>query len=209
MEHFKHIDKKKKKKRLTTVSIVWLWTSSAVNDGRGLENTTFEPAAVFGEDGLRGWHSREAHNTHTHTQTENQKSLYGAGTKGLFAQWPFALRWGVAGMLGPEQGHKHQTLEPSTEGGGRIHMSVCGYVGCNTQRDAEATINIFAKGNSSFSGRTLNCQSLHDSSLSDSSLISAWQNPIWLFNHFLLSQEATGPHRTLKTSSWIPLFPAD
>lgn len=28
-------------------------------------------------------------------------------------------------MLGPEQGHKHQTLEPSTEGGGSIHMSVC------------------------------------------------------------------------------------
>lgn len=73
------------------------------------------------EDGLRGWHSREAHNTHT----QNQKSLYGAGTKGLFAQWPFALQWGVAGMLGPEQGHKHQSLEPSTEGGGSIHMSVC------------------------------------------------------------------------------------
>lgn len=59
--------------------------------------------------------------------TQNQKSLYGAGTKGLFAQWPFALKWGVAGMLGPEQGHKHQILEPSTEGGGSINVSLCAW----------------------------------------------------------------------------------
>lgn len=82
------------------------------------------------------------HNTHT----ENQKSLYGPGTKGLFTQWPFALRWGVAGMLGPERGHKHQTVEASTEGGGSIHMSVCvcmryGYVGRAALSDAEVKIN--------------------------------------------------------------------
>ncbi len=33
--------------------------------------------------------------------------------------------------------------------------------------------------------------------------------PVWLFNHFLLSQKATGPHRTLDTPSWILLFLAD
>ncbi len=65
-----------------------------------------------------------------HTHTHNQKSLYGAGTKGLLAQWPFALQWGVAGMLSPEKGHKHQTVEPSTEGGGRnTCQSVCAHDG--------------------------------------------------------------------------------
>lgn len=87
---------------------------------------------------------RVAHNTHS----QNQKTLYGAGTKGLFAQWPFALQWGVAGVLGPEQGHKHQTWELNTEGGGGVHVSVCmhavyGYVGCNTPSDAKVKINIF------------------------------------------------------------------
>lgn len=84
--------------------------------------------------------------------TQNQKSLYGASTKGLFAQWPFALQWGVAGMLGPELDHKHETLEASTEGGGRIYMSLCVfvcsqyvYVVSDTQSDANATNNIFAK----------------------------------------------------------------
>ncbi len=53
-------------------------------------------------------------------------------------------------MLGPEQGHKHQGLEPSTEGGGSIHMSVCvrvqyGYVGYNTQSAAKVKINTFTQ----------------------------------------------------------------
>lgn len=50
-------------------------------------------------------------------------------------------------MLGPERGHKHQTLEPNAEGGGSIHMSVCvcvqyGCVGCSTQCDAKIKVNI-------------------------------------------------------------------
>lgn len=48
-----------------------------------------------------------AHNTHT----ESKEPFYGASTKGLFAQWPFALQRGVAGTLGLELGHKHQTAE--------------------------------------------------------------------------------------------------
>lgn len=39
-------------------------------------------------------------------------------------------------MLGPEQGHKHQTLEPSTEGGGgntcQSERAQYGKVGWNT-----------------------------------------------------------------------------
>lgn len=58
------------------------------------------------------------------THTQNQKSLYGAGSKGLFAQWPFALQWGVAGVLRPDQGHKHQTSEAGMELWKAIHVTV-------------------------------------------------------------------------------------
>ena len=70
---------------------------------------------------------------HTHMQS---KTLYGAGTKGLFPQWPFALQWGVAGMLTPERGHKHHAVELRRGGGGSV--------GCNTQSAAQVQIIIFA-----------------------------------------------------------------
>lgn len=94
-------------------------------------NTTFEPGAVFRKTASEG--GTVGRHTNTHTQIQNQKSLYGAGTKGLFAQWPSALQWGLAGMRSPEQGHKHQTFKPSTEGGGRNTCQAVspqyGYVG--------------------------------------------------------------------------------
>ena len=65
-----NISKHWQKKQLTAVSTVRLWTSSAVNDGRGLENTTFEPGAVFRKTASEGG-TVGRHTTHTHTHTHN------------------------------------------------------------------------------------------------------------------------------------------
>lgn len=97
------------------------------------------------EDCLWGWHSGEGGHT-THTHTESKEPFYGASTKGLFAQWPFALQQGVAGTLGLELGHKHQTAEQRV-----VEVHACqsvlmwyGRIRCQAQSEAEVKINCFA-----------------------------------------------------------------